>query len=90
MPSSLAMRGTKRTLDRVCEGQTDPSIRFVDLCALLRALGFSERIRGSHHIFSAPGVEELINLQRDGDKAKPYQVRQVRRVVVKYTLGLKA
>jgi predicted RNA binding protein YcfA (HicA-like mRNA interferase family) len=77
-------------LDRVCEGQADANVRFVDLCALLRALGFSERIRGSHHIFSAPGVEELINLQRDGDKAKPYQVRQVRRVVVKYNLGLKA
>jgi len=78
-----------RTLDRVLGGQADASVRFEDLCALLRALGFSERTRGSHYIFGAPRVEELVNLQRDGDKAKPYQVRQVRRVVLKYNLRLK-
>src|SRR5688500_11449496 len=58
----LAMSGPNRTLDRVRAGQADSNIRFEDLCALLRALGFSERIRGSHHIFGAPRVEELVNL----------------------------
>ena len=46
-------------------------------------LGFTERIRGSHHIFRREGVRELINLQRDGSQAKPYQVRQVRQVILR-------
>jgi hypothetical protein len=37
-------------------------------------------------VFRRAGVEELINLQRDGDKAKVYQVRQVRAVLTKYGL----
>jgi len=58
-----------------------------DLCNLLRNLGFEERTSGSHHLFIKPGVEELINLQREGSKAKPYQVRQVRKILLQYGLG---
>jgi len=35
-------------------------------------------------------VEEKINLQREGNKAKPYQVKQVRAVILKYKFGAKA
>ena len=63
---------------------------FDDLRALLRALGFAERVGGSHHVFVRPGVEEIVNLQRDGRHAKPYQVRQARAVLVKYNLRLQA
>ena len=49
--------------------------------------GFAERIRGSHHIFSKEGVEEILNLQPKGGKAKAYQVKQVRHVILKYKLG---
>ncbi|WP_396225393.1 type II toxin-antitoxin system HicA family toxin [Gemmatimonas sp.] len=56
------------------------------MCALLRHLGFQERTRGSHHVFRRTGVEELLNLLRDGDKAKVYQVRQLRAVLVRYGL----
>ena len=52
-----------------------------------RNTGFEERIRGSHHLFRKTGVEEMINLQKDGNKAKPYQVRQVRTVLLRYRLG---
>lgn len=45
------------------------------------------RVRGSQHVLRMEGVEEKINLQRDGAKAKPYQVRQVRAVLVKYRLA---
>jgi len=62
------------------------NVGFEAVCALLRRLGFQERTRGSHHVFRRAGVEELINLQRDGDKAKVYQVRQVRAVLVRYGL----
>jgi len=54
---------------------------------LLRRLGFDERIRGSHHIFTRESVEEILNLQPRGAKAKPYQVKQVRNVILKYKLG---
>ncbi|MGO9017984.1 MAG: type II toxin-antitoxin system HicA family toxin [Syntrophobacteraceae bacterium] len=55
---------------------------------LLRNLGFQERIRGSHHIFTKEGVEEILNLQpKEGGRAKPYQVKQVRQVILKYRLG---
>jgi hypothetical protein len=60
---------------------------FEGLCGLLRSLNFSERIRSSHHIFSKEGVEEIINLQPIGSKAKAYQVKQVRGIILKYRLG---
>jgi hypothetical protein len=52
----------------------------------LKRLGFQERVRGGHHVFRKQGVEDKINLQRDGSRAKPYQVRQVRSVMLKYRL----
>lgn len=75
-----------KLLQRVMSGRSDASIRFDDLRALLRRLGFTERIRGSHHIFRKAGVEERPNLQRESSQAKPYQVRQVRRIILEYEL----
>ncbi len=76
-----------RALARVLSGTADRNVRFSDLRSLLRALGFDERIRGSHHIYTRSGVVEILNLQpRDGGMAKPYQVKQVRDVIVKYKL----
>jgi len=51
--------------------------------------GFSERIQGSHHIFTKENIVEIINLQplKDG-KAKPYQVKQVRNLFLKYKFHL--
>lgn len=74
-------------LHRILQGSGDAGIAFRDLCQLLRRLGFAERTSGSHHIFRLEGVDEHINLQRDGNQAKPYQVRQVRAVILKYRLG---
>jgi virulence-associated protein VapD len=76
-----------KLLSQVLNGASDHNIAFNDLCQLLRQLGFQERTRGSHHIFHKQGVEELLNLQRDGNKAKAYQVRQVRAVITRYRLG---
>jgi hypothetical protein len=72
---------------RILQGESDANIDFDDLCRMLRSLGFDERVRGSHHIFRKHGVRELVNLQREGSKAKVYQVRQVRRVILRYGLG---
>ncbi|MCY4365753.1 MAG: type II toxin-antitoxin system HicA family toxin [Chloroflexi bacterium] len=73
---------------RVLSGRSDANIHFDDLRSLLLRLGFAERTRGSHHIFRKNGVRELINIQRDGNHAKPYQVRQVRQVILRYHLEM--
>jgi len=78
---------TKKTLRQVLSGTSDASVRFEDLCSLLENVGFAKRTKGSHNIFRKAGIEERINLQRDGNNAKPYQVKQVRAVLVKYKLG---
>jgi predicted RNA binding protein YcfA (HicA-like mRNA interferase family) len=75
-----------KILIRILNGTSDANIYFDDLCNLLIKLGFEQRIRGSHHIFRKEGILEKINLQKDGNKAKPYQVKQVRDIVLKYRL----
>ena len=68
----------------ILSGRSDANIRFDDLCTFLLRLGFRERVRGSHHIFVKEGIRELVNLQQDGSHAKPYQVRQVRQLVLRH------
>ncbi|GFE68518.1 hypothetical protein CFPU101_11280 [Chroococcus sp. FPU101] len=53
---------------------------------LLLRVSFEERIKGEHYIFSKKNVEEIINLQSKGAKAKSYQVKQVRTLIIKYRL----
>ncbi len=77
----------KRLLLKILSGTSDTNIYFDDLCSLLKSFGFALRIKGSHHIFRKEGIVEKVNLQRSGDKAKPYQVKQVRNIIIKYKLG---
>lgn len=76
-----------KLLERILQGSSDANVPFDGLCQLLHRLGFLERIRGDHHIFTREGVEEILNLQPKGKNAKPYQVKQVRHVILKYKLG---
>ncbi len=76
----------KSLVSRIIQGTSDANIPFGELCSLLKRLGFEERIRGSHHIFRKSGIVERINLQQDGSKAKPYQVRQMRTIILKYKM----
>ncbi len=76
-----------KLLLKILRGKSDANIPFEPLCQLLKLLGFEERIRGSHHIFSKDDVEEILNLQLKQGKAKAYQVKQVRVIVLKYKLG---
>ena len=77
----------ERLRQTVLGGRSDANIQFADLRALLSHLGFSERVRGSHHLFDKEGIVEIINIQSRGGQAKPYQVRQVRNLILKYKLG---
>ena len=76
-----------KILQRVLSGTADAAIRFDELCRLLESLGFEKRIRGSHHLFRKSGVFAQINLQRSGGQAKPYQVKQVRTIILEAGLA---
>jgi hypothetical protein len=66
----------------------DANVSFEALGSLLKKLGFESRVRGDHYIFWMDGVEEILNLQPVKAKAKPYQVKQVRTMILKYKLSL--
>ena len=78
-----------KILIKILSGVNDKNIRFQDLRKLILHYGFTERIRGDHHIFTKENVFEIINLQplKDG-KAKPYQVKQVRKLFLEYKFHL--
>ena len=80
------MNRHERLLQKIIRGRSDTNIRFRELRALMLHLGFEERVRASHHVYRKAGIAEKVNLQRDDGNAKPYQVRQIRRLVLKYRL----
>jgi hypothetical protein len=75
-----------KILAEVMIGTKDKNIRFSELQKLLETLGFQCRIKGDHFIYYKNGVDEIINLQPDGSKAKAYQVKQVRGLILKYKM----
>jgi len=78
---------TEKLLDQILRGNADANIPFTGMVRLLLGLGFTERIRGDHHIFVRVGVSEILNLQPRGNKCKPYQVKQIRHVILTYKLA---
>ena len=77
----------KKLREKILVGDSDANISFEDLCHLLRRFGFQERVSRSHHIFSRKDVEEIINIQPRGALAKPYQVAQVRGLILRYRMS---
>ena len=77
----------QKLIERILSGSSDSSIAFDDLCNLLERLGFEKRTRGSHNVFRRNGIIERPNLQRSGSNAKPYQVKQVREIILQYGLS---
>jgi len=77
----------EKLLFQVLCGTRDANIAFSDLQNILENIGFSCRIKGDHFIYAKEGIDEIINIQPDGNRAKPYQVKQVRNIIIKYRLG---
>ncbi len=75
---------------KLLTGRSDKNLSFDDLCYVIERAGFERRGgKGSHRIYVKDGVAEIINLQpRDGGEAKPYQVKQVRELLVKYRIEI--
>lgn len=77
----------EKLLGFVMSGQHDKSFHFQEIRGLMLQLGFRERIRGDHFIYTKAGIIEKINIQPNGNMAKPYQVKQIRGIILKYRLG---
>ena len=81
------MSRRQKFLNQLLAGQSDRTLDFAALCTLLLSLGFEQRIKGSHHVFSHIGLVEIINLQpATGNTVKPYQAKQVRELLLRYNL----
>lgn len=77
----------KKLLAKLSNNQTN--VRFGDLVKLARAVGFEKKGGdGSHEVHAHPAVKEILNLQRDGGQAKPYQVRQLLKYIEEYNLSI--
>lgn len=68
--------------------QSDNNIKFNELCNLLIKLDFLSRIRGSHYIYFKQEIDEIVNIQEVKNHAKPYQVKQIRELILKYNLQI--
>lgn len=75
------MARADKMYQKVMAGKSDNNIDFEDFRHMITCLGFRERIRGDHHFFTRDDISERINIQPAGNKAKPYQVRQVREII---------
>ena len=81
------MSQIQKILLNILSGTKDTNISFSDLQKILTLLGFVVRIKGDHFIYTKDGIDEIINIQPKGNKAKPYQVKQVRNIILKYRMG---
>ena len=80
------MATIEKLMQSIMSGTQDRNIKFTDLQNILDVLGFQCRIKGDHFIYWKDGIEEIINIQPDGNKAKPYQVKQIRGIILKYQM----
>ena len=81
------MSKLEKLILKLLSATSDKNFKFSDLLLLLKTFDFEERnTGGSHKVFYREGIEEIINIQPDGNKAKPYQVKQVRNIFIKYKL----
>jgi predicted RNA binding protein YcfA (HicA-like mRNA interferase family) len=78
----------EKLYEHILMRRSDTNVPFETLCNLLKRLGFDERIKGDHHIYTKDDVEEILNLQPKDGKWKPYQVKQVRDVILKYHIRI--
>ncbi len=78
----------EKLLLKLLRGASDANFSFDELRTLILTLGFSERVSSSHHIYTKEGIDEIINIQPKQGKAKPYQVKQIRNLVIKYKLDV--
>lgn len=81
------MSKERKILLNILSGTQDANVSFIELQHLLKLFGFSCRVHGDHFIYTKSEIDEIINIQPNGTMAKPYQVKQVRNIIIKYKMG---
>ena len=77
----------RKFLQRIIQNQNN--IKFNEFVILIESFDFTlDRVSGSYHIFKHLDVSVIINLQKVKDEVKPYQVRQLLKIIEKYNLNL--
>jgi hypothetical protein len=83
----VEMSRKRKLLEKISTGSKN--VQFDEMVTLVKAFGFTlSRISGGPHIFTYPGIPEIVNLQNKKGKAVPYQVRQFLSLVEQYALTL--
>jgi predicted RNA binding protein YcfA (HicA-like mRNA interferase family) len=77
----------RKLLQKLLAGSKN--IRFSEVSSLAEAFGFKlDRVSGSHHIYIHPHISDLINLQNVEGKAKPYQIKQLLKIIEQHDLHM--
>ena len=77
----------KNVYDAVKSGKSDNNIGYSDFQKLIVDLGFVfKRQKGSHTMYYSSANNEFMNIQKDGNKAKAYQVEQLRGIIMRHGL----
>ena len=77
----------RKLLQKLLAGSKN--VRFSEALSLAEAFGFKlDRVSGSHHIYIHPHIPDLINLQNVEGKAKPYQIKQLLKIIEQFDLHL--
>ena len=85
------MTKKQKIIEKLLSGESDNNFDFSELVSLMKILGFQHRVKGSHYIFYRETIIEIINIQPVREnKAKPYQVKQIRNLILKYKLKIEA
>ena len=83
------MSRAEKLAAKILSGRSDQNFAFDDLCYIIERAGFQVRpAKGSHRIYYKDSVVEIINVQPRDGKAKPYQVKQVRELLLKYKINI--
>jgi hypothetical protein len=85
----VSMGRAEKLAGKILSGKSDKNFAFNGLCYVLERAGFQRRSgKGSHRIYYKEGVIEIVNVQPRNGKAKPYQVKQVRELLLKYKIDI--
>ena len=77
----------KKVYESVMSGKSDNNIKYTDFQNLIIDLGFVfKRQNGSHAMYYHYGIREFMNIQKHGNKAKDYQVKQLRDIIIEHNL----
>ena len=77
----------RKIYESIISGNSDNNIKYTDFQNLIIDLGFEfKRQKGSHIIYHHKRIKKNINIQPQGSKAKDYQVKQLREMIINYDL----